>query len=466
MGRLRPAVRTVEALPAVYLTHWRAKGITQLDVDQAEYWVRNMSKWEVAGAWRARVVNGTLWVRMLSMQPHWAERTSVLRLLHMAVKRGAARGEPLGDLDIVYAHNDRDPTPLRGWPPGNHSARRKIPLLTNGHEQGRSSLPVPEFSWVGWHTHTPPWCQLYGEVAAAGRLPWANRSDIAYFSGGLSNGPVRQQFRKLSQTAQAEGVIKVRNVAPRFFTTTAAARAGKDPPQPMSALCGYKYLISLAGYGYSNRLKSLLMCGSVVIHVQQPWNEFFMPMLADGRQLVIARRVSDIIDIVHRLRANSSHAERVGRAGRHLAANQMSFERALDYFHGLLRSYGAIQRRHATNGRLELSTSGFTPIRTAADLGRLAGQCDCGAGESRTSAERCGVDKEEFATTRRSFQGGRYRCCEGYDCALDVCTAAQQQRVMRGRRHNAERLRVTSDTGSRSVTVRETEPQRRTGIPV
>ena len=51
----------------------------------------------------------------------------------------------------------------------------------------------------------------------------------------------------------------------------------------MSALCGYKYLLSVAGYGYSNRLKSLLMCGSVVIHVQQPWNEFFMPMLRCAR---------------------------------------------------------------------------------------------------------------------------------------------------------------------------------------
>ena len=132
---------------------------------------------------------------------------------------------------------------------------------------------------------------------------------------------MRHQLRRLSASPEAAGVIKVRNVAPRFFTTTAAAKAGKDPPQPMSAMCGYRYLISVAGYGYSNRLKSLycprapellsrctlqlvmgsittlrisvepdcavshcgiellriesrrrhrLMCGSVVIHVKQP----------------------------------------------------------------------------------------------------------------------------------------------------------------------------------------------------
>ena len=56
-------------------------GIGAADIDAAEFWVRNATKWDVAGAWRARVVNGALYVKMLSMQPHWAERTSVLRLL-------------------------------------------------------------------------------------------------------------------------------------------------------------------------------------------------------------------------------------------------------------------------------------------------------------------------------------------------------------------------------------------------
>ena len=286
------APSAVEMLPNVYLQNWRRRGIFLHDVDNAMYWSRNASKWDVAGSWRARVINGTLHVKMLSMQPHWAERTSVLRLLLLAVRRAAARGDAslLEGIDLVYVHNDRDPTPFRGYPPGS-----KIPLLTNAHVAGLSSIPLPEFSWSGWHTHTAPWCELSLEVASAGvRTRWHNRTDLAFFSGGLDNGPMRHQLRKLVATERAQGVIKVRNVAPRFYTTTAAAKAGREKSQPMSAMCGYKYLISVAGYGYSNRLKSLLLCGSVVVHVKQPWNEFFFPMLQDGVHLAVASSVDDI----------------------------------------------------------------------------------------------------------------------------------------------------------------------------
>lgn len=129
---------------------------------------------------------------------------------------------------------------------------------------------MPEFSWAGWHTHTKPWCNLSAElVIAGGRVPWANRTDLAYFAGGLGNGPKRKQLKLLGASEAAVGLLLVRDVAPRFFTVGKAAKLGKAPITPMSAMCGYRYLLSVPGYGYSNRLKSLLMCGSVVIHVEQ-----------------------------------------------------------------------------------------------------------------------------------------------------------------------------------------------------
>ena len=373
------------------------------------------SKWDVAAfsrglAWRVRVVDGALHVKMLSMQPHWAERTSVLRLLLLSLRRHASRIGSVEGVDLVYVHNDRDPTPWRGWPPGSGSL---IPLCTNAHDAGRSSLPLPEFSWAGWHTHTQPWCRLGPEVGlAGGRIPWSNRTDLALFSGGLDNGPMRKQLRLVAASDAAKGVIKVRNVAPRFFTTTAAAKAGKDPPQTMSSMCGYKYLISVAGYGYSNRLKSLLMCGSVVIHVRQPWNEFFMPVLQDNKHIAIARTVQDIIPVVHRLRQNASLAKRIARQGRAMALKELSMGRTLDYLFALLRGYSSIQRERAT------STAGFTRATTAAALGKLAAQCDCGGGQTKPTAERCGVSRADF------YSGplrGKHRCCDGWDCPIEIC---------------------------------------------
>ena len=51
-------------------------------------------------------------------------------------------------------------------------------------------------------------------------------------------------------------------------------------------MCGYRYLVNVGSNGYANKLKSLFLCGSVVIHVKQPWNEFFMPLLVDGKRHV------------------------------------------------------------------------------------------------------------------------------------------------------------------------------------
>ena len=421
--------RAIEDLANIYVAPWRKRdGVSLYDVDNAEYWARNASKWDVAGGWRARVLNGTLHVKMLSMQPHWAERTSVLRVLLLTLRRErhlaeqarlgrlpphAAAQHPrpppgaatlLDGVDLVYVHNDRDPTPWRGHPRGSGQL---IPLFTNAHSHGLTSLPLPEFSWVGWHTHTKPWCRLSSEVwAAGGRTAWANRTDVAFFSGGLDNGPMRKQLRQLSQTPAAQGVIQTRNVAPRFFTVGAAAKAGKDPPQPMSALCGYKYLISVAGYGYSNRLKSLLLCGSVVIHVKQPWNEFFFPLLKPNVHIAVAQSVADIIPTVQRLRANASLAQQIAANGRELAARLMTMDRVLDYTGALLRSYASVQRERATSAR------GFTPATTAADLGAITGQCNCASGTAPTAANCPNLDPYAFR---------RRRCCDGWDCPREIC---------------------------------------------
>ena len=414
--------RNVEHLPGVYLApQWQRRGIHPQDIDNAEYWARNASKWDVAGSWRARVINGSLYLRMLSMQPHWAERTSVLRLVLLALRRAAIRREVhlLEGVDMVYVHNDRDPTPWRGYPPGN-----KIPLMTNAHAAGLSSIPLPEFSWAGWHTHTAPWCRLSAEVAAAGMATtWDNRTDIAFFSGGLENGPMRHQLRRLVATEAAQGVIKVRNVAPRFYTTTAAAKAGRDQSQPMSAMCGYKFLISVAGYGYSNRLKSLLLCGSVVVHVKQPWNEFFFPMLRNGTNIAVAHSVADIIPTVQRLRANATLARQIAANGRRLALRQLGMDRTLDYLTGLLKSYSSIQRQRATD------TYGYTRSDTTSALGRVAAQCECGVGVTRPTPERCGVSRLEFT---RGIRAGKHRCCEGWDCPVEICEALVSPRLNGG----------------------------------
>lgn len=439
-GRLdsrRQRNTTAHALAASYLRAggWDRDGISNEQVDAAEQWVLAASKWDVAGGWRARLYGGELWVKMLKVEPHWAERTSVLRLVLAAV----AQKPQLAAFDVVYVHNDRDPAPRLSRVPARSVAPRPAgdrsnwPLLTNAHEQGRRSLPLPDYSFAGWHTHTAPWCTLAQRMQDGATLagPWDNRTDLAFFSGNLRIGTHRKQLRRLSLNASdSADVLLVRDVGSTFFVPGSGGGPGRgtSPPLPMHRLCAYRYLISVPGFGYSNRLKSLLSCESVVIHVRTPWDEFFMPQLQHERHLYVVPTVADIIPAVHRLRANPALARRIARAGANYARHHLSFGRVLGYVQQLLAAVGHVSAPPRP------PDANYTRVASARDLARIAQLCDCGTAK-RPTRQRCAAQfglnatRAEPATSRArgaSFERLRMlRCCEGWDCSQPVCEGSR-----------------------------------------
>ena len=405
---------------------WDVAGITAAHVDTAEQWALSSSKWTVAGGWRAKWQNGSLWVRMLSMQPHWAERASVLHMLL------AATSQPpqLPPFDVVYVHNDRDPAPGLA-----RSPRRRWPVLTNAHESGHASLPVPDYSFAGWHTHTPPWCELQMRMddAAAHAGPWENRTDLAFFSGNLRIGGHRKYLRRLTveNRTQVAGVLRVQDVGSTFYVPSraAGARAATAPAvPPMSAACHYRYLISVPGFGYSNRLKALLSCGSVVIHVKAPWEEYFMPMLQHNRHLVVVASVDEIVPAVLRLRANPQLARQIGRKGAKAAHSFVSFGQALDFTRQLLTAYSEASEPTAP------PDSNYSRLASASDLNRIVQLCDCSTARNKTGAAktkppirqpsraRCASQLGVDGPPRSSYERlSAVRCCEGWDCPKPMC---------------------------------------------
>jgi len=405
---------------------WDVAGITAAHVDTAEQWALSSSKWTVAGGWRAKWQNGSLWVRMLSMQPHWAERASVLHMLLAAT----SQQPQLPPFDVVYVHNDRDPAPGLA-----RSPRRRWPVLTNAHESGHASLPVPDYSFAGWHTHTPPWCELQMRMddAAAHAGPWENRTDLAFFSGNLRIGGHRKYLRRLTveNRTQVAGVLRVQDVGSTFYVPSraAGARAATAPAvPPMSAACHYRYLISVPGYGYSNRLKALLSCGSVVIHVKAPWEEYFMPMLQHNRHLVVVASVDEIVPAVLRLRANPQLARQIGRKGAKAAHSFVSFGQALDFTRQLLTAYSEASEPTAP------PDSNYSRLASASDLNRIVQLCDCSTARNKTGAAktkppirqpsraRCASQLGVDGPPRSSYERlSAVRCCEGWDCPKPMC---------------------------------------------
>ena len=167
----------------------------------------------------------------------------------------------------------------------------------------------------------------------------------------------------------------------------------------------------MPGFGYSNRLKALLLCGAVVIHVE-PKNsaqEFFRPLLVPGKHLIVVPSVKDILPTVARLRANTTLALRIGRAGRRLALSQLSMSRALGYVRALLTSFSSVQRERVV---LE---PGYTRLVTSADAGRLVRSCTCPRGlhvcpateDAATTAQGASGHGDGASAGGRGGHGGR-----------------------------------------------------------
>lgn len=435
-----------------HLSRWQRPELKSEDLDRAERWVLTtaMKKSTMPGSWRLKVVNGSLYVKVLKASPHWLERANVLRLVY-----GVHASKPLPDLDAVYVHSDMDPAPALRLPAAcmlekatareNATAQsmcgRQVPLLTNAYlavgKSAQASFPLPDFSWVGWNSQ-PPWCVLSSRLqTAAAHQPFKTRADRLYFAGSLSNGPFRHELASLARTADAADALAVYDVTSRF----SLGKKGKGPSRqrPNEEACGYKYLLSIPGFGYSNRLRQLLSCGSVVFHIGGFFNEFFMPQLEPGVHYVAVNTVAQLLHALKRIRADPARAERIGAAAGEAARRLLSFDSARSYTRQLLTELAS--RRHGEPVALGPAVdrpgtvSSYVKLTSEASIMQVVRQCNCGAtwttgaaGTSPSTHTSVGSDGQIYWRYR---EGGRERrndstichrqlegqCCQGYNCA-------------------------------------------------
>ena len=159
-------------------------------------------------------------------------------------------------------------------------------------------------------------------------------------------------------------------------------------------MCGFRYLLSVPGTVLEAEVAAAVRLGC---HPRGGAVERVLHAAAvDRRHIVVARRVDDIVPIVTELRANASRAERIGRAGRR------GEHAAVAWAHPRLhtRCY-ARTPPCSTPTPASLSARGCAR-RSAADLGAVAGQYECGAGVSTATAARCGVPRAQFARVSRA----------------------------------------------------------------
>jgi len=179
--------------------------------------------------------------------------------------------------------------------------------------------------------------------------------------------------------------------------------------------------------------------------------------------------VDDFIPALQRLRANSSLARDIGQAGRRLALSHLSLPRAISYIRSALSLYSQQSRDRLSIAAGFMSISHrvhdvFTRIETSEDVQRFTRQCDCAgaasAGRGSSSSPRHGTagpstlqkpsnrqrgltancaaprgtaTPRDIAAPRdaaappdaaKQGVGVAVPCCNGWDCASDVCAAA------------------------------------------
>lgn len=192
--------------------------------------------------------------------------------------------ESMPDLDLFLALNDQPSVAwgFRGKEALRHQLERPPPMFGSTMHPRRADIAWPDYSfWLPTRPHktrTPPWEAVRAQVYAQGlRIPWEQRLDLAFFAGDTRH-PVRKKMLRIVALPHNEHLFAIRTVWIHRAAATCAdspqlddGGAGIREPGCRYAppdYCKYKYLLNLgSGGNYANKLKYMLLCRSLVIHV-------------------------------------------------------------------------------------------------------------------------------------------------------------------------------------------------------
>jgi protein glucosyltransferase len=115
-------------------------------------------------------------------------------------------------------------------------------------------------------------------------------------------------------------------------------------PVTMEEHCRYKYLLNFDGQAASFRLKTLFLCGAVVLMVDPVWDEFWYGMLVPFVHYVpLAADGSDADATLDFLEAHQDWAEAIAENGRQFVLQRLRMEDVQGYWDDLLTRYSMLQ---------------------------------------------------------------------------------------------------------------------------
>ena len=189
---------------------------------------------------------------------------------------------------------------------------------------------------------------------AAEQSPWADKTSDIFFRGSRTSG-ARDPFvlrghlpAGVPETRRSKrwNTRYVKNQSQRS-NEYVTKQLGLDFAEhvTMESHCSHKYLLNFDGQAASFRLKTLFLCGSVVLMVDPLWDEFWYGLLVPWVHYVpVAADGSDADMVINFLDEHPQWAAAIAENGRQFVLQRLRMEDVQGYWDDLLTRYAKLQK--------------------------------------------------------------------------------------------------------------------------
>ena len=295
----------------------------------------------------------SIFERWRSNQPHKSQ--CIVKPLIAAIEaHGAALAAEFGRQDIKFALVTEDfAINWRGL-----TKSLKIPAFVLCTDDSHIDIPIPDFTY-GCYPETQyqnsSWAAVSNLLSLkAGMMPWAGRVNSIFHRSNWEVGPRRALMpllQKLADSGEDEEILGGKlDIGDSGFVVSK-----KENFVWLDEQCQHKVAIHTAGFSYSAGLKYKLACGSLVVHFDSPFTEFYEPALVDGVHVLRLPATEEGVDETEffeksapkikgevEVAMQSVDVPAIAAAGQEFALTQLSEEGLNCYWYGALLRYGRL----------------------------------------------------------------------------------------------------------------------------
>ena len=243
--------------------------------------------------WKARVVlqleNGMPNARLLwSVGGEQGKATGMHALLRAALHEFSPEFHRIlvrGPIHLFFHFND--------FPTMTKAVELRLPMFAMAATEGTTEVPVPDFTFHGYSKvsgvpGSDQWATGWVHLAkvlqqAAREVPWSQRVDSLFWRGTVRGSRTRASIVPSLELRGSELPVPldVKEVT-SSRTNDSAHPVRHNNYIALPEQCRNRYLLHLDGNAYSASLKYKLACGSLVLVVRSPYEEFFYRGLVAG----------------------------------------------------------------------------------------------------------------------------------------------------------------------------------------